>query len=158
MYDNAAKVPSPSLLLPTEEQASQLATARDEVTKAEAVSRQHDRNRRQALRKWLAGPHTPVDADLTGYFTFDGDLAHLRNEAPGGKAEGNAVGLSGVDGYRGRAIHFDGDHGADFPGLFEVDRWTDFSLDFWMRDAAHKSKPIVVAQRHVRHRRWVQRF
>jgi hypothetical protein len=147
MYDNAAKVPSPSLLLPTDEQAKQLATARDEVTKAQVALAKTIEAGDKRFEQWLTGPHTPVDADLTGYFTFDGDLAHIRNEAPGGKAEGNAVGLPSIIGYQGRAIHFDGDHGADFPGLFEVDRWTDFSLDFWLRDTAHCAKPVVVVQR-----------
>ena len=88
-----------------------------------------------------------IDRDLTGYFTFDGDLAQIRNEAPGGKGEGNAVGLPSVEGVRGRAIRFDGDRGADFPGVFEVDRWNEFTLDFWMRDSARNAKPVVVLQR-----------
>ena len=38
MYDNAAKVPSPSLLLPTEQQEKRLATARGEVAKPKPPS------------------------------------------------------------------------------------------------------------------------
>ena len=92
-------------------------------------------------------PRSTHDRDLTGYFTFDGDLAHIRNEAPDGKGEGNAAGLPGVEGHHGKAIRFDGDRGADIPGVFEVDRWNEFSLDFWMRDAARNAKPVVVLQR-----------
>jgi hypothetical protein len=147
MYDSPAKVPSPSLLLPTEEQAKQLATARDEVKKAEAALAKTIESGDKRFEQWLAGPHTPVDADLSGYFNFDGDPAHLRNEAPSGQAEGNASDLKAIDGHQGHAIHFDGDHGAEFPGLFEVDRWTDFTLDFWLRDTARSAKPVVVAQR-----------
>src|SRR5258705_6670101 len=68
MYDNAAKVPSPSLLLPTEEQAKQLAMARDEVAKAEMVLAKTIEIGDKRFEQWLAGPHTPADADLTGYF------------------------------------------------------------------------------------------
>ena len=50
-------------------------------------------------------------------------------------------------GVRGQAIRFDGDHGADLPEVFQVDRWNDFSLDFWMRDNARSPQPVVVLQR-----------
>jgi hypothetical protein len=147
MYDNAAKVPSPSLLLPTEQQEKQLATARQEVVNAQMALTKTIEEGKKRFEHWLAGSPGAVDADLTGYFTFDGDLTRFRNEAPGGKGENNAVGLPSVDGYRGRAIRFDGDHGADLPDVLQVDRWTDFSLDFWMRDTARSAKPVVVLQR-----------
>jgi hypothetical protein len=146
MYDSAAKVPSPSLLLPTAEQEKQLAAARDAVTKAEAALATTIESAGPRFERWLSSPKV-VDTDLTAYYTFDGDLARFRNEAPGGKGEGNAVGLQSVDGIRGRAIRFDGDHGADLPDVFQVDRWTDCTLDFWMRDAARNPKPVVVLQR-----------
>jgi hypothetical protein len=146
MYDSAAKVPSPSLLLPTEQQEQQLAAARDAVAKAETAFSKTVESANSRFEHWLASP-TVVDADLTAYYTFDGDLARIRNEARVGKGEGNAGGVRSTGGVRGRAIRFDGDHGADLPDVFQVDRWTDFTLDFWMRDAARNPKPVVVLQR-----------
>ncbi len=147
MYDNAAKVPSPSLLLPTEQQEKHLATARGEVANAQAALAKTIEAGGNRFEHWLAGSHGPVDADLSGYFTFDGDLTRIRNEAPGGKSQGNAMGLLSVEGVRGRAIRFDGDRGADLPDIFQVDRWDNFTLDFWMRDTARTAKPVVVLQR-----------
>jgi Protein of unknown function (DUF1553)/Concanavalin A-like lectin/glucanases superfamily len=52
-----------------------------------------------------------------------------------------------VPGIRGQAIRFDGDHGATFPKVFDVDRWDAFSLDFWIQDNAANKQPVVVLQR-----------
>jgi hypothetical protein len=146
MYD-IGKVPAPTLLLPTKEQETRLAAARVKVADSEkavekATDAGHDR-----FAAWLTKPSTSEERDLVSYFTFDGDLAHIRNEVPKGKGEGNANGLTGVKGVRGRAIHFDGDRGVDFPSTFEFDRWNQFSLDFWMRDNARIAKPAVVLHR-----------
>jgi hypothetical protein len=147
MYDSAAKVPSPSLLLPSAEQDAQIAAARNKIRESQAALQNAIEAGKPRFEQWLKNPRTTIDRDLTGYFTFDGDLNRFRNEAPGAKSEGNATLLTSVDGIRGRAIRFDGDHGADLPGVFEVDRWNTFTLDFWMRDSARNAKPIVVLQR-----------
>src|SRR5262249_35822602 len=65
----------------------------------------------------------------------------------GAKGEANAAGMPTVEGHHGRAIQFDGDRGVSIPGVFDFDRWDQFSLDFWMRDAARNPKPVVVLQR-----------
>jgi hypothetical protein len=147
MYDGAAKVPSPSLLLPNEQQEKDLAAAHDEVAKAQAALTKIVESAGPRYERWLATAPKAIDADLSAYYSFDSDLARFRNEAPGGKGKGNAVGLPSVEGYRGRAIRFDGDHGADLPDVFQVDRWNDFTLDFWMRDQTRNPKPVVVLQR-----------
>jgi hypothetical protein len=147
MYDHASKVPSPALMLPTEQQEKQLMTAREEVDKAQANIATTIAEGDARFEHWLAASRAAVDADLTAYFSFDGDPTRIRNEAPGKSGESNSIGLSSVDGVRGKAIRFDGDHGAELPGDFEIDRWTDFSLDFWMRDHARNAQPVVVLQR-----------
>src|SRR5205814_1334362 len=113
MYDHPAKVPSPTLLLPTEQQEKQLAIAQDEVAKAAAALAKILETGGARYERWLAGSSQPVDSDLSAYFSFNGNLTRFRNEAAGKPGEGNAVGLPSVDGVRGRAIRFDGDHGAD---------------------------------------------
>jgi hypothetical protein len=84
---------------------------------------------------------------LVGHFTFDGPLATIANEAPGGSGQGSAAGSQSVPGARGNAVRFDGDHGAVFPDLPKVDRWDAFAIDFWLRDNARNPKPVVVLQR-----------
>src|SRR5690606_2263386 len=77
----------------------------------------------------------------------DGDLAAVPNKAPGQTAAGAGPGLASVEGIRGKAVRFDGDHGVSFPELMKVDRWDAFALDFWLRDNARNPQPVVVLQR-----------
>jgi hypothetical protein len=147
MYDHAAKVPSPSQLLPTPEQEAQLAAARDKVAAAEAALANGIMEGRERFEAWLAKPQAAGNAGPTAYFTFDGELGKLPNEAPGGKGEGSASGLRSVGGARGKAVRFDGDQAASFPDVLKVDRWDPFSIDFRLRDTARNPLPVVVLQR-----------
>ncbi len=157
MYDHAAKVPSPSMLLPTDEQAAALDTAKRHVADAEARLTRAIEEGRQRFEAWLAKPpatadlrQTIKDADLVGHFSFDGGTEEIRNEMPNATGEqlnGTAAGLPSVDGNRGKAVRFDGDHGAAFPGMLNVDRWNPFTIDFWLRDNARNPLPVVVLQR-----------
>ncbi|HEX3602308.1 MAG TPA: DUF1553 domain-containing protein [Lacipirellulaceae bacterium] len=147
MYDHAAKVPAPSLLLPTEEQAARLAAASEKVAHAKSECVKTIEAGDQRFNDWLATAKPATNTDFVAYFSFDGDLAKLNNQAAGGKGEGNADSLQHVPGVHGQAIHFDGDSGATFPGLLQVDRWNSFTIDFWMRDNATNDNPVVVLQR-----------
>jgi hypothetical protein len=147
MYDHAAKVPSPSLLLPTDEQARQLTAAREKVVAAEVALKKSVTEGGTRFENWLKAVNAPADVDLAGYFSFDGGLDKLPNEAAGGKGEGKAAGLKSVAGVRGQAVRFDGDHGAAITDVFNVDRWDEFTLDFWLRDEKRNPLPVVVLQR-----------
>jgi hypothetical protein len=147
LYDHAAKVPSPSLLLPTPAQEAALAAAHKRIIGAESALASAIEAGEQRFDAWLAKPQAAVDADLVGYFTFDGGLEKLVNEAARGEGESRATGLRSVAGIHGQAVGFDGDHGAIFPGMLKVDRWDSFTLDFWLRDNARNPLPVVVLQR-----------
>ena len=148
MYDHPAKVPAPSLLLPTVEQDAQLAAARQKIVQAQAALTNAIEDGRQHFDDWLASAKPAIDVDLTAYFSFDGNnLGKIGNEAPGAKGEGNAANLKQVPGIRGRALRFDGDDGASFTDVFQVDRWDAFTIDFWLRDNAASEQPVVVLQR-----------
>lgn len=147
MYDNAAKVPAPSLLLPTSEQETQIAAAREKIAQAQSALKDAIEHGRERFEKWLASEKKVSDIDLTGYFSFDGDSEKLPNEVPGGKGDASAAGLTRVPGSRGEAVRFDGDRGAIIQGLFQIDRWDAFTLDFQLRDNAANTKPVVVLQR-----------
>jgi len=148
MYDHTAKVPSPSLLLPTEEQTVRLEAARREIEQAEAAVGKAREDGQRHFEEWLAAGSTSSEpADLVGRYAFDNDLAQIANEAPGIKAAGNGAGLTSIEGPAGRAVRFDGDRGVVFPELLRVDRWDAFTLDFWLRDNARNPLPVVVAQR-----------
>jgi hypothetical protein len=156
LYDHATKVPSPSLLLPSDEQERQLTEAREKVAAAESALKNCVDEGQPRFEQWLASSQTAAsdsppryseEGDLVGYFAFDGPLEKIPNEAPNGKVEGNGPGLQSVLGVHGQAVRFDGDHGATFPDLLKVDRWDEFSLDFWLRDSKRNPLPIVVLQR-----------
>jgi hypothetical protein len=147
MYDHAAKVPSPSMLLPTGGQAAELHRAREKVAEAEAAVVKAIEAGESRFAAWGAKPQAANDIDLLAYFSFDGELAKIPNEISGKPGAGSAVGLQSVDGIRGRAVRFDGDHGAALSDVFKVDRWVPFTLDFWLRDNARNPLPVVVLQR-----------
>jgi hypothetical protein len=147
LYENTAKVPPPSLLLPTEQQEAQLVAARTRIAAAQMGLTNSIVHGGKRFADWLAAGKPATDVDLAGYFTFDGNLQKLRNQAASSKSVGNAAGLQSVPGVHGQAVRFDGDHGAVFPNLLQVDRYDAFSLDFWLRDNAANAKPVVVLQR-----------
>ncbi|HEY3395040.1 MAG TPA: DUF1553 domain-containing protein, partial [Lacipirellulaceae bacterium] len=175
MYDHTLKVPSPSLLLPTEEQAARLAAAKREVDAAEAALTKAIHEGAPRFDQWLttiqrpanrtvpaqlpstraqaegsspkSGPGSTSAPNLKAYFTFDGELPKLKNEISGKSDAGSAPELTSVPGIRGQAIRFDGDHGAVFRELLEIDRWDSFTIDFWLRDNARNPLPLVVLQR-----------
>jgi hypothetical protein len=147
MYDHPAKVPAPSLLLPTAEQEKQLTAARQKVVEAEQARDNAVKSGASRFQAWLVNPAADPEIKPTAYFSFDDKSDKIVNEVPGRKGEGNTSGLAHVPGVRGNAVRFDGDHGADFPDLFQVDRWNMFSLDFWLQDNTENPQPVVVLQR-----------
>jgi hypothetical protein len=149
MYDSSAKVPTPSLLLPTEEQEARLAAAQKKIEEAEVGLAKATAEGESRFADWLAaGEFDGEPADLTGRFTFDGDdLATIPNDAPGATAVGIAAGLASVESPRGRAVRFDGDLGVAFPELLPVDRCDPFTIDIRLRDNARNSLPAVIAHR-----------
>jgi hypothetical protein len=149
MYDATAKVPTPSLLLPNEEQEARLEAARKEIDAAKAALAKTTAEGEGRFADWVAaGKFDGEPADLIGRFTFDGsNLATVPNDAPGATAVGNADGLASVESPHGRAVRFDGDRGVTFPELLRVDRWDAFTIDLRLRDNARNPLPVVVAHR-----------
>jgi hypothetical protein len=147
MYGHGARVPGPSILVPTPEQEQQLAAAHKKIEEAESVHQAAITDGTRRFADWLATAKPVIDADLVGYFSFDGRLNRIKNQVPNAKGTASAGGVEQVRGVRGKALRFNGDDGAEFSGIFEIDRWDAFTLDFWMRDEAHNDKPVVVLHR-----------
>ncbi|MFN3648313.1 MAG: DUF1553 domain-containing protein [Armatimonadota bacterium] len=148
LYDRADIVPTPSLLLPTEEWETALAgevAAEAELRKTLAQTRAA---REEAFRAWLKSPGQPQLADLTGRFDFESfDGTTLRNLAPGATEHGarqDEVPL--VEGRSGKAIELDGENNVHFPALGRFSRHTPFTIAFWMRDPRVAAEPAVVFQ------------
>jgi hypothetical protein len=150
MYDRTPIVPSPSLLLPTEDQQQRLDAARESLTQASTASAVAVQSGEPRFQAWLKNrpPQPQAPPDLIAHYTFDENLAQIPNTAPGGKAPGSAPSLTSVKGVAGQAAKFDGDNGAVFKELLQgVDRWDPFTIDFHLRDAARNPLPVVIAQR-----------
>lgn len=147
MYDNAAKVPAPSLMLPNEQQETQLAVVRKKIAENEAVLADALKTGKQRFQTWLAAAKPVVDADLVASYSFESDGEKLANSVTDKKGECSAANVKRAAGIRGKSLRFDGDSGASFSDVFQVDRWDPFSLDFWLRDTVANEQPVVVLQR-----------
>ncbi|MCA9236856.1 MAG: DUF1549 domain-containing protein, partial [Planctomycetales bacterium] len=148
LYDHAAKIPSPSLLLPTDEQAAARAAAADAATEAERAWRQLVAAGEDRFTAWAASENADAPMpELAGCFHFDGDAAHPANAVGDDLPPGESAGVTPCRGVQGEAVRFDGDGGIEFPQLLEADRWDEWTLDFWLRDTAADPRPVVVAQR-----------
>ena len=160
MYDNAAKTPTPSLLLPTDDQEQTLTAARMAVADAETgLSAAIDAGQPrflewlEALRKRLPAASLErslaeaSERDLLRHVTFDespDDAARwLRAVVSDGTRRDD---VPRGPGFRGVAVALDGDVGAALPGLIEIDRWQPFTVDLWLRDTARSPMPVVVVQ------------
>jgi hypothetical protein len=148
MYDHASKVPSPSILLPTPEQQTALAAAQQAVNDAEASVAAAEMAAEARFEDWLANPAANGKlADEVAYVDFEGELQEAGAEGIVPKLDRAATHIKQVPGVRGKAARFDGDYGAVFPELFQIDRWDSFTIDYWLRDTARNSQPVVVLQR-----------
>lgn len=148
MYDFSTKVPTPSLLLPTEEQSAKLEASQAEIEAARIAVEDALLHAEPPPREWLESKSETMEIPgLKAYFTFDGDLKQLANQVPGDKVEAKTEGVKSVAGVRGEAVEFDGDQAVVFPELFNVDRWSPFTLDFWIRDPLRQPVPAVVLHR-----------
>jgi hypothetical protein len=148
MYDCTEKVPSPSLLLPTDDERAALEAARQKIAAAETAVAEATNAARQRFDHWLASPGT--FAQLPGrraYESFEGRLEECRAQDLEPPKNVEAAHVARVPGVQGRAVRFDGDYGVQLRNRFKVDRWDPFSLDFFVRDAARNPLPAVVLQR-----------
>jgi hypothetical protein len=152
LYDRSDKVPSPSILLPTEEQDAELAAAAEAVQAAERDLNRTVQNGNEQFREWLEdasnnrteGGHPP---DQTVHLTFEEQLYENEKKSSQGNDVKIAAHAKRVPGVVGQAVQFDGDHGVVLTDVFHIDRWDAFSLDFWIRDTARNPLPVVILHR-----------
>jgi len=151
LYDRADIVPAPSMLLPTPEQAKQLAEALDAVRHAEQALAKARSDGEAAFLAWFGKQPrdaAPVLADLAGHFDFEAfEGAVLKNLAPGAAKHGarsDEVPL--VPGRFGKAAQLDGENNVNFPDLGRFTRHTPFTLSFWIYDPRLAAEPAVIFQ------------
>ncbi len=141
-------VPTPSLLLPTPEQAGKLKELKANVSAAVKALKQATTDDGPAFNSWAASAPR-------GSLKIPGILAHLDLDAvtdkfantTGGAAFGAKLGeVSLVEGVKGKAVLFDGDNGLVVRGLPGRERWDAFTWSFWISDP-QQTGPVVLLHR-----------
>ncbi|MBI5706889.1 MAG: DUF1553 domain-containing protein [Armatimonadetes bacterium] len=139
-------VPTPSLLLPTQEQATKLAEARKAVEVAK---------KRHVLAQWEGAGTGLLQAVKIQSVQVHGVLGRFELDTPGDKYPNLTGGAAAaqplgqvalVDGHQGKAALLDGDNGVVVRGLPARERWEPFSWSFWVQDPRQKG-PVVVLHR-----------
>lgn len=155
LYDSRHIVPTPSLLLPTTQQEKAI---RDLMSRIDGLSATADADLESRFERWLDEEPEPRIPDVVGVYACDAiDASNTiansapaegESAAPGHVKEGTSLELPAiVEGIRGGAIRFDGDNLLHVPGLDDVDRWTPFTVAFWMRVDEIDGGRRVVAHR-----------
>ncbi len=138
MYHDSSRIPTPSLLLPTQEQENQLAALEGDLEHAESILPTVAKAQESAFVEWLrdAPEQEPILPGLVGHYPLDalGPEHKLENLAdrsnPGSTAPANVL----VKGVSGSALRFTGDDGASFPKVAgALNPWDTFSVAFWLR-------------------------
>lgn len=148
MYNDTAKVPTPSLLLPTAEQEATLAEAGCAIATAEAELQRQEVEAESRFDAWVAtrGRGEVAEAALL-HEGFEGELTEVAAESLEPKAGVKTVHLKRVPGVRGQGVRFDGDFAVWFDDQLRTDRCDEFSFDFWLRDTERNPQPVVVLQK-----------
>ena len=142
-------VPTPSMLLPTPDQAAKLKVLEAQSGAAEVQLKAAVDDAGSRYQAWLATkPSSPEIPGMLAHFSLDNyDGGKFANDLPG-KAEGAKLGkVDLVPGRRGNAVLFDGDDGLALKGLPGRERWDAFTWSFWMQDPRPNAGPVVLLQR-----------
>lgn len=113
MYSETSRVPTPSLLLPTEEQEAALKRAEEAIVAAEAELKRQIIESEPRFDDWLtsAGSQDHSSAALL-HESFEGELVEIAAESLAPKPGVKTTHLQRVPGVRGTAVRFDGDFAA----------------------------------------------
>ena len=140
-------IPSPTLLLYTDEQRAVHRRVKDEIASLEERIDEARSSSQAAFDAWLAkgGQLAAQLPGLTGRFPFDQlEGGRALNEA-GDKGHGKLVESPElVPGYSGKALSFHGENSVDIPEVANFHRYEPFSIGFWMKAAALAPRTVVI--------------
>ena len=144
MYDSTEKVPTPSLLLPTDEQHKALAQAEQNIATAEAALIDEIAAAETRLESWLKIQQPELSLPDPIYReSFEGHLRVVSADRAELQESADTKYFARVPGVAGGAVGFYGDYGAvaDAPGMERSDA---FTIDLWFRDTACNPLPVVL--------------
>lgn len=142
-------VPTPSLLLPTQDQAAKLKELKAAYAFAASNLKTVETDSTPRFESWLGKqpPEMGIPSVLAR-FSFDTDEEDkFKNEA-GGAPTGAKIGSPSLvpDRKGGKALQLDGDNGLVVRGLPAKERWEPFTWSFWISDPRSPS-PVVLLHR-----------
>ncbi|MEO1528315.1 MAG: DUF1553 domain-containing protein [Planctomycetota bacterium] len=176
VYDRTAKVPCPSMLLPTEEQRKSLSSAESALAAAELAYEQERRSSEQRFNDWKAGiandaSHSIPDLTLALSFDreFNNQLKEIYHPSEGDRrwttmpplVEVERASLPRLTADEAadllkegplpprRALLLDGERGVTTHGIEPLDRWTPFSFVVTFRETKRSSERSLIAH-HTR--------
>lgn len=136
LYNDSARVPTPSLLLPNDSQAKAMAATATALKEKKEDLARAIANAEPAFQDWLKnGLWTPQLMGTTGNFDFD-ELTNgsFVNQAQKDKVSTGIQANTLVAGKRGKALKFTGDDEVTFPGAGgSFEPWDQYSVVFWLR-------------------------
>lgn len=144
LYSHSSIIPTPSLMMPTEEQKLAMQKLEQEIEAQELRIRELEKSELTAADAWI-NKRRPFDlVDLVGDYRFD-EGKTISNHV--GEDKVKAGGVAFVDGITDKALAFDGDTGVAFPGVAMFDRHTPFSFGLWLKDSVQDENGVVVLQK-----------
>jgi len=137
LYNDTAHVPTPSLLLPTEEQQKKMAETETELEQKRAALAKTIQQSESAFQEWLKRSELSSEIPgLIGKFLLD-ELAGTNQFANALNPTNLSTAIRGnipVPGRTGQAIEFNGDEEITFPNLAgSLQPWEQYSASFWLK-------------------------
>ncbi|MGP0068866.1 MAG: DUF1553 domain-containing protein [Isosphaeraceae bacterium] len=140
-------VPTPTLLLTSDEQDRRIAAVEARIRAAEADLGRVAERRRSEFETWLRGPKgggEPKLAGLIGDFPLEAiDGGKVANRADAGKPGQTAENPEVVEGRVGRGLKLSGENNVTLP-LGNFDRYDPFSLALWIKTPDYKDRAVIV--------------
>ena len=150
-------MPVPTMLLSTDEQDSQLARLRDQISTRELQVPNLRSQAATAFTQWLhtgkapsastSQRRSPTAAELQGLvasFSFDEIVSNKMTNLANATKPANAVESPKlVSGRNGQAAELTGENGFTLPGLGHFTRADSFSIGIWLRAPAHSPRFVV---------------
>ena len=154
----SAAVPTPTVDLPTPEQAARLEELARQLVEAEAqlAALPFDEEAFQAWRQSAGDALLPTDPATTPglqglYPMDDGDRTSIANRAPDGK-NGQIKGPTlWREGYRDGGLGLNGDDPLEFLGAGVFRRWDAFSLGLWLQPSEHHARAVILHRSRAWH-------
>ena len=162
LYDGTSKVPSPTMLLPNEEESKLLEDAASRLRKLQATFKAESD---LAVSRWEAWVSSTQRTELKARapvvaLSFDENLAEVGSEgyfcSTDNRAETDSLSQIEVSDSpfpnlehssdTRRALQFDGERGVTIKQVPSIDRWTPFTLVLTLREPKRNALPSVLAQ------------